>query len=169
MVQQDPVILADSLLENICLGREISEAKVIDALKQVKLMDWFQSLPGGLHTLMGEQGKSLSAGQKQLLALARILVDIPMLLILDEATASIDSGTEQAIQQVLQQVRKNTTLVVIAHRLSTITSADKILVLDRGEIIEQGHISNYWNTADAICRCISYSRPVMNYHIAPLS
>ncbi|MFC6378250.1 SmdB family multidrug efflux ABC transporter permease/ATP-binding protein [Tatumella terrea] len=138
MVQQDPVILADTLLENICLGREISASKVMAALEQVKLMEWFQSLPEGLHTRMGEQGKSLSAGQKQLLALARILVDIPVLLILDEATASIDSGTEQAIQQVLNQIRKNTTLVVIAHRLSTITAADTILVLERGEVIEQG-------------------------------
>ena len=138
MVQQDPVVLADTLLENICLGRAIPEAKVLSTLEQVKLHDWVQTLPEGIHTRMGEQGKSLSAGQKQLLSLARVLVDLPVLLILDEATASIDSGTEQAIQQVLREVRKSTTLVVIAHRLSTITTADTILVLDRGEIIEQG-------------------------------
>lgn len=138
MVQQDPVVLADTLLENIRLGREISEDQVTDALARVRLTDWLHSLPQGIYTPMGEQGNSLSAGQKQLLALARILVDVPALLILDEATANIDSGTERAIQQVLSEVRKTTTLVVIAHRLSTITTADTILVLERGEVTERG-------------------------------
>ena len=138
MVQQDPTVLADTLLENIRLGRNISEAMVLDALQQVRLTGWMENLPQGIHTPLGEQGSSLSAGQKQLLALARILVDVPALLILDEATASIDSGTELAVQQVLAQLRNKTTLVVIAHRLSTITTADNILVLDRGEIIESG-------------------------------
>lgn len=138
MVQQDPVILAESLLENIRLGRDIPDSVVNDALQQVKLADWLRTLPQGIHTPLNEQGNSLSAGQKQLLALARILVDVPPLLILDEATASIDSGTEQAIQQVLALIRKKTTLIVIAHRLSTITSADNILVMARGKIAEQG-------------------------------
>lgn len=138
MVQQDPVILAESLLENIRLGRDIPDSVVNDALQQVKLADWLGTLPQGIHTPLNEQGNSLSAGQKQLLALARILVAVPPLLILDEATASIDSGTEQAIQQVLALIRKKTTLIVIAHRLSTITSADNILVMARGRIAEQG-------------------------------
>lgn len=138
MVQQDPVILAESLLENIRLGRDIPDSVVNDALQQVKLADWLGTLPQGIHTPLNEQGNSLSAGQKQLLALARILVAVPPLLILDEATASIDSGTEQAIQQVLALIRKKTTLIVIAHRLSTITSADNILVMARGKIAEQG-------------------------------
>ncbi len=138
MVQQDPMVLADTLLENIRLGRDISQTRVLAALEQVRLTSWLDTLPQGIHTLLGEQGSSLSAGQKQLLALARILVEVPALLILDEATASIDSGTELAVQQVLVQLRKTTTLVVIAHRLSTITTADNILVLDRGEIVESG-------------------------------
>jgi len=138
MVQQDPTVLADTLLQNIRLGRDISEESVLAALHQVRLSGWVESLPQGIHTFLGEQGSSLSAGQKQLLALARILVDVPVLLILDEATASIDSGTELALQQVLAELRHKTTLVVIAHRLSTITSADNILVLDRGEITESG-------------------------------
>ena len=87
---------------------------------------------------LGEQGNNLSVGQKQLLALARVLVETPQILILDEATASIDSGTEQAIQHALAAGREHTTLVVIAHRLSTIVDADTILVLHRGQAVEQG-------------------------------
>lgn len=138
MVQQDPVVLADSLLANVRLGRDISEEAVWRALEQVQLASLAQALPEGIHTQLGEQGNNLSVGQKQLLALARVLVDLPQILILDEATANIDSGTEQAIQQTLRAIRQHTTLVVIAHRLSTITEADAILVLHRGHVVEQG-------------------------------
>ena len=138
MVQQDPVILADSLRENIRLGRDIDDAQVKEAVQRVRLGEWLETLPQGLDTPLNEQGSGLSAGQKQLLALARILVDVPRLLILDEATASIDSGTEQDIQQVLALVRQETTLIVIAHRLSTIIGADHIMVLEQGRVAEQG-------------------------------
>lgn len=138
MVQQDPVVLADSLLANVRLGRDISEEAVWRALEQVRLASLAQALPEGIHTRLGEQGNNLSVGQKQLLALARVLVDLPQILILDEATANIDSGTEQAIQQTLHAIRQHTTLVVIAHRLSTITEADTILVLHRGQVVERG-------------------------------
>ena len=138
MVQQDPVVLADSLLANVRLGRDISEEAVWQALEQVQLDALARALPDGIHTRLGEQGNNLSVGQKQLLALARVLVEMPQILILDEATANIDSGTEQAIQQTLSRLRQHTTLVVIAHRLSTITEADTILVLHRGQVVEQG-------------------------------
>ncbi|HAK35473.1 MAG TPA: multidrug ABC transporter permease/ATP-binding protein [Pantoea sp.] len=138
MVQQDPVVLADSLLANVRLGRDISEEAVWQALEQVQLASLAHALPDGIHTRLGEQGNNLSVGQKQLLALARVLVEMPQILILDEATANIDSGTEQAIQQTLSRLRQHTTLVVIAHRLSTITEADTILVLHRGQVVEQG-------------------------------
>lgn len=138
MVQQDPVVLADTLLANVRLGRDISEEAVWQALEQVQLAGLARSLAQGIHTRLGEQGNNLSVGQKQLLALARVLVEMPQILILDEATANIDSGTEQAIQQTLRQLRQHTTLVVIAHRLSTITEADTILVLHRGQVVEQG-------------------------------
>ncbi|MEZ3499754.1 SmdB family multidrug efflux ABC transporter permease/ATP-binding protein [Pantoea sp. KPR_PJ] len=139
MVQQDPVVLADTLLANVRLGRDISEEAVWQALEQVQLASLAREMPAGIHTRLGEQGNNLSVGQKQLLALARVLVDMPQILILDEATANIDSGTEQAIQQTLRQLRQYTTLVVIAHRLSTITEADTILVLHRGQVVEQGN------------------------------
>ncbi|WP_408675347.1 SmdB family multidrug efflux ABC transporter permease/ATP-binding protein [Xenorhabdus szentirmaii] len=138
MVQQDPVILAASFLDNITLGRDISEEKVWEVLELVQLTEFVQHLPDGLNSVLGEQGNTLSAGQKQLLAMARVLVQTPQILILDEATANIDSGTEQSVQKALRMIRQQTTLVVIAHRLSTIVEADSILVLHRGAIVEQG-------------------------------
>lgn len=138
MVQQDPVVLADTFFANITLGRDISEQAVWQALETVQLAELARGLADGIHTRLGEQGNNLSVGQKQLLALARVLVAEPQILILDEATANIDSGTEQAIQRALREVRKKTTLVVIAHRLSTITEADTILVLHRGRAVERG-------------------------------
>lgn len=138
MVQQDPVVLADSFFANVTLGRDISEERVWKALEIVQLADLARTLSDGIYTRLGEQGNNLSVGQKQLLALARVLVDAPQILILDEATANIDSGTEQAIQQALAAIREKTTLVVIAHRLSTIVEAETILVLHRGQAVERG-------------------------------
>ncbi len=138
MVQQDPVVLAASFFDNVTLGRDISEEKIWEVLEMVQLAEFVHSLPDGLNSVLGEQGNTLSAGQKQLLAMARVLVQTPQILILDEATANIDSGTEQSVQKALGVIRKQTTLVVIAHRLSTIIEADSILVLHRGAIVEQG-------------------------------
>ncbi|EMO0472916.1 SmdB family multidrug efflux ABC transporter permease/ATP-binding protein [Pluralibacter gergoviae] len=138
MVQQDPVVLADTFFANVTLGRDISEAQVWQALETVQLAELARGMADGIYTTLDEQGNNLSVGQKQLLALARVLVDTPQILILDEATANIDSGTERAIQQALAKVRQHTTLVVIAHRLSTIVDADTILVLQRGQIVERG-------------------------------
>ena len=139
MVQQDPVVLADTFYANVTLGRDISEQQVWEALEAVQLADLAREMSDGIYTQLGEQGNNLSVGQKQLLALARVLVETPQVLILDEATANIDSGTEQAIQQALAKVREHTTLVVIAHRLSTIVEADTILVLHRGQAVERGN------------------------------
>lgn len=138
MVQQDPAILADSVYNNISLGRNIDEDKVWQALATVQLADFVKGMAQGINTHLGEQGNNLSVGQKQLIALARVLVLEPKILILDEATANIDSGTEQAIQQALFKIRQRCTLVVIAHHLSTIVDADSIVVLNRGSIVEQG-------------------------------
>ncbi|SFN36797.1 ATP-binding cassette, subfamily B, multidrug efflux pump [Izhakiella capsodis] len=151
MVQQDPVVMADSFYANVALGRPLSEAVIWQALESVQLAGLARAMSEGLHTPLGEQGNNLSVGQKQLLALARVLVDPPEILILDEATANIDSGTEQAIQQALRAVREKTTLVVIAHRLSTIVDAENIMVLHQGQAVEQGrheellaHKGRYW-------------------------
>ncbi|MBS7442950.1 SmdB family multidrug efflux ABC transporter permease/ATP-binding protein [Enterobacter sp. 120016] len=138
MVQQDPVVLADTFYANVTLGRDYTQEQVWDVLEKVQLAELARGFSEGINTKLGEQGNNLSVGQKQLLALARVLIETPQILILDEATASIDSGTEQAIQQALDAVRDHTTLVVIAHRLSTIVDADTILVLHRGQAVERG-------------------------------
>ncbi|MDX5628104.1 MULTISPECIES: SmdB family multidrug efflux ABC transporter permease/ATP-binding protein [unclassified Brenneria] len=138
MVQQDPVVLAESMYTNVTLGRDISEEEVWRVLDIVQLSELVHGFPDGLHTPIGEQGNNLSTGQKQLLAIARVLVQTPKILILDEATANIDSGTEQAVQKALNIVRAETTLIVIAHRLSTIVDADTIMVLHHGQAVEQG-------------------------------
>ncbi|AMJ71805.1 multidrug ABC transporter ATP-binding protein [Enterobacter cloacae] len=138
MVQQDPVVLADTFYANVTLGRDYTQEQVWEVLEKVQLAELARGFSDGINTKLGEQGNNLSVGQKQLLALARVLIETPQVLILDEATASIDSGTEQAIQQALAAVRDHTTLVVIAHRLSTIVDADTILVLHRGQAVERG-------------------------------
>lgn len=138
MIQQDPIILADTFFTNIALGQDISEEKIWNILNIVNLSCLVKSMPKGIYSILGEEGNNLSLGQKQLLAIARILVRSPKILILDEATANIDSGTEQIIQKTLYSIRKKTTLIVIAHRLSTIIEADIIVVLHKGRIIEFG-------------------------------
>ncbi|HBC3538389.1 ABC transporter transmembrane domain-containing protein [Vibrio parahaemolyticus] len=138
MVQQDPHILPASVRENISLSRAVSDEQIWDALDKVGLSEQIRRYPNGLDTQLGQGETNLSAGQKQLLALARVLVAKPKIFILDEATANIDSGTEALIQKSLKVLRQNMTLVVIAHRLSTILDADQIVVLHHGDLVEQG-------------------------------
>ncbi|WP_425619612.1 SmdB family multidrug efflux ABC transporter permease/ATP-binding protein [Buchnera aphidicola] len=138
MVQQDPIVLSDTVFANIALGRTTSEKKIWNILDTVYLSSLVQSMPQGIYSVLGEEGNNLSVGQKQLLAIARILVKYPKILILDEATANIDSETEQLVQKTLLSIRKNCTLIIIAHRLSTITEADLIVVLKKGKVIESG-------------------------------
>lgn len=139
MVQQDPMIFPVSLADNIRLGMEMTEEQIWQVLEKVKLAQLVRLWPQGIATIMGEEGNTLSSGQKQLVALARVLVRQPAIVILDEATASIDSQTEQAIGETLRELRKNTTLVIIAHRLSTIIEADNILVMRFGVVAESGN------------------------------
>ncbi|UTV28435.1 SmdB family multidrug efflux ABC transporter permease/ATP-binding protein [Photobacterium atrarenae] len=139
MVQQDPHVLSDTVRENVRLGRAVSDDDIWQALEKVGLAGQIRLYDAGLDTRLGSGEANLSAGQKQLLALARVLVARPKILILDEATANIDSGTEHQIQQALQILRQDMSIVVIAHRLSTIIEADEILVLSRGQIIERGN------------------------------
>ncbi|CAL4043791.1 SmdB family multidrug efflux ABC transporter permease/ATP-binding protein [Buchnera aphidicola] len=161
IVQQEPLILADTILKNITLGRNISEKKVWKVLETVQLDNLVRSMSKGIHSNLGERGNNLSIGQKQLLAIARVLVMHPKILILDEATANIDSETEKNVQKALIAVREFATLVVIAHRLSTIIKADKIIVLHQGKIIEQGsheklikEKGQYWKMHTAQLNCI---------------
>lgn len=138
IVQQDPIILDDSIFKNIAFGKHISESKIWKILEQVHLTELVKSMPKGIHSCLGENGNKISIGQKQLLSIARILVSIPKILILDEATANVDLETEKKIQTILASIKNHTTLIVIAHRLSTIKSADKIIVFNQGKIVEKG-------------------------------
>ncbi|MGA0333787.1 MAG: ABC transporter ATP-binding protein [Kiritimatiellia bacterium] len=140
MVQQDPMLFSGTVAENIGLGRERATPEAIEAAaRRVNAHAFIQNLTRGYDTELGEGGYRLSTGQKQLIALARILLQDPeVVLMLDEATASVDSETEQMIQEGLEAVRNGRTCLAIAHRLSTIQHADLILVLRHGKLIEQG-------------------------------
>ena len=139
MVLQDVFLFAGDLAENIRLGRdELDDETVRRAAREVHALDFIESLPEGFQTQVKERGVGLSVGQKQLIAFARALAFDPQILILDEATASIDTETEQHIQAALDRLLDHRTSLIIAHRLSTIRKADRILVLHRGELREQG-------------------------------
>ncbi|GAB3669541.1 ABC transporter ATP-binding protein [Ramlibacter alkalitolerans] len=138
MVPQEPFLLAASARENIAMGRALSDAQVEAAARAAHAHDFIAALEQGYDTLLGEGGARLSVGQKQLLAIARALAGEPRILFLDEATAHIDSETEQLVQQTLALLRGRVTVVAIAHRLSTVREADRIVVLNHGRVAELG-------------------------------
>jgi ATP-binding cassette, subfamily B, bacterial len=139
VVPQVPFLFSGTIADNIRYARpEASDEEVATIAQQIGSGDWLESLPDGLQTLVGEEGKALSMGQRQLVALARVLLQNPSIIILDEATASVDPLTEAQIQEGLDTLLKGRTAIVIAHRLSTIRHADRIIVLDRGRIVEEG-------------------------------
>ena len=139
VVLQDSFLFSDTVSNNIRYGRpEASEEDVIEAAKLARAHDFIEKLPDGYDTILGERGSGLSQGQRQLLSIARAAMTNPHLLILDEATSSVDTRTERQIQTALDELLKGRTSFVIAHRLSTIRNADQVLVLVAGEIVERG-------------------------------
>jgi ATP-binding cassette subfamily B protein len=139
VVPQDTVLFNDTLYYNIAYGRAgATAAEVEQAARMARLHDFIQRLPEGYQTRVGERGLKLSGGEKQRVAIARVILKQPSLLIFDEATSALDSQTEQEIQDSLREVSTERTTVVIAHRLSTVVDADEILVLDGGRIVERG-------------------------------
>ncbi|MBP7686465.1 MAG: ABC transporter ATP-binding protein [Thermoflexales bacterium] len=139
MVLQETTLFAASIRENIAFGKpEATQAKIEAAAKDAQAHDFIVQLPDGYDTEVGERGRTLSGGQKQRLAIARALLTDPRILILDDATSSVDSETEHLIQVALDRVMQGRTTFVIAHRLSTVHSADLILVLDKGRIVARG-------------------------------
>jgi ATP-binding cassette subfamily B protein len=139
LIPQDPNLFHRSLLDNIRYGRlEASEGEVIEAARQAHAHDFIVQIKDQYASLVGERGVKLSGGQRQRIAIARVVLKNAPILILDEATSSLDSVTEQAIQDTLEDVMKGKTVIVVAHRLSTIAHLDRILVFDRGRIIEDG-------------------------------
>ena len=139
MVPQDTVLFNDTIEYNIRYGRpEASEREVREAARLAQIHDFIMTLPQGYDSLVGERGLKLSGGEKQRVAIARTILKAPPILMLDEATSALDSHTEKDIQDALERVARERTSLVIAHRLSTVVHADNIIVLDHGEIVEQG-------------------------------
>jgi len=139
MVMQDPHLFHDSVRANLRYARpDATDAELVDACRAARIHDLIASLPDGYDTLVGERGYRMSGGEKQRLAIARMLLKDPAVVILDEATSHLDSESEVAIQQALATALTGRTSLVIAHRLSTIVAADRILVLDAGRIVESG-------------------------------
>ncbi len=139
VVLQDVFLFADSILNNITLGHpDISEKEVIAAAKEIGVHKFIESLPGGYHYNVKERGSMLSSGQRQLIAFLRAYVSKPSILVLDEATSSVDTYSEEMIQTATDKITKGRTSIVIAHRLATIKKADKIIVMDAGKIMEEG-------------------------------
>jgi ATP-binding cassette subfamily B protein/ATP-binding cassette subfamily C protein/ATP-binding cassette subfamily B multidrug efflux pump len=138
LVPQDPFLLAASARENIDMGRGLSQQEIERAARAAHAHQFIAALEQGYDTALGEGGSRLSSGQKQLIAIARALAGRPRILLLDEATSRIDSATEQIVQQALDELRGQVTIIAIAHRLSTIREADRIVVLNHGRIAETG-------------------------------
>ena len=139
IVPQDTVLFNDTILYNLAYGRpEASRVEIERAAQMAHIRGFIDSLPDGWETVVGERGLKLSGGEKQRVAIARAILKRPRILVFDEATSSLDSHTEQAIQQTLAEVAEDHTTLIIAHRLSTIVDADLILVLDGGRVLERG-------------------------------
>jgi len=139
LVTQDSILFNDTIKNNLLLGKEnATDDEIIDALRVANAYEFVKDLPNGIETNIGDSGNKLSGGQKQRLSIARAVLKNPPIMILDEATSALDTESERLVQQALENMMQNRTSVVIAHRLSTIQKADTIVVMQKGEIIEQG-------------------------------
>ena len=143
VVPQDTVLFNDTIYYNIAYGRaHATRDEVIKAARDAQIHDFIMSLPDAYDTRVGERGLKLSGGEKQRVGIARTLLKDPPILLLDEATSALDSETEHEIQEALERAGQGRTVITIAHRLSTVQNADRILVLEKGTVVEAGtHLS----------------------------
>ena len=149
VVSQDPFLFSTSVRENIAYGRpEATDEEVRRAARMAQAEEFIDALPEGFDTVVGERGYTLSGGQRQRVAIARALITDPRILILDEATASVDASTEREIQSALAAVMEGRTTLVIAHRLSTVALADELVVLERGRVAARGTHDELYETSD---------------------
>jgi ATP-binding cassette subfamily B multidrug efflux pump len=138
IVLQDPAMFKGTIADNIRFGLDVSDDRIIEILHDIGGQRLLDKLENGIHTHITRGGGNLSVGEKQIISFARAVVHDPAILVMDEATANIDTETESMLQHALEKVRKNRTMIVIAHRLSTIKNADKIVVLENGMKVEEG-------------------------------
>ncbi len=139
LVTQDSILFNDTIRNNVSMGKpDATDEEILDALKIANAYEFVKDLPNGINTNIGDSGNKLSGGQKQRLSIARAVLKNPPIMILDEATSALDTESERLVQQALENMMQNRTSVVIAHRLSTIQKADKIVVMQKGRIVEQG-------------------------------
>ena len=158
MVLQETWLKAGTIRENICYGKpDATEEEMIMAAKEANAHGFIERMPDGYDTIITEGGGNLSQGQKQLLCIARIMLSLPPMLILDEATSSIDTMTEIRIQKAFETMMKGRTSFIVAHRLSTIQNADVILVMENGHILEQGTHEELLEKNGAYARYITAS------------
>ena len=168
IVQQTPFLFSGTVRDNIRYGNPEAAAEAVQAeAHRLGGGDWLEALPGGLETEVGEEGEQISMGQRQLVSLAQVLLKDPAIVILDEATASVDPLTEAQIQEGLDVVLRGRTAIVIAHRLSTIKSADRIVVLRRGEIIEEGDHDTLLEARRALRRALQHLLPAPGARLRP--
>lgn len=155
LVSQEPILFSHSIRDNIAYGDNFRETvpfdEIVHAAQMANIHDFIKNLPQGYDTPVGSKGAQLSGGQKQRIAIARALVRDPPILLLDEATSALDTGSEQIVQDALDQAAKGRTCITIAHRLKTIVHSDKIVVLNKGQNVEEGTHDeliamkkNYW-------------------------
>jgi ATP-binding cassette subfamily B protein len=161
VVPQEGFLFAGSIRDNVRIGDgRASDADVDAALRAVGAYDRFAALPEGLDTPVRERGSRLSAGEKQLVSLARAALADPEVLVLDEATSSLDPGTERLVEHAIETLMEGRTVVVIAHRLSTVVRADKIIVMQQGRVVEEGNHETLAKVSDGLyARLNNLQRP----------
>ena len=151
VVSQDTFLFNTTVATNIGLGHpSTSMEQIVEAARRAQAHDFIENLPAGYETVVGDRGWNLSGGQRQRLSLARAILGEPQLLILDEATSSLDSESERLIQEYIQQAQGTFTMLVVAHRMSTIQNADKIVVLEDGKIVDQGNWETLMESSDVL-------------------
>jgi ABC-type multidrug transport system fused ATPase/permease subunit len=151
-IPQTIFLMDDSLRRNIALGiadNEIDEVAIVEALKSAQLEDFVASLPEGLDTVVGERGVRLSGGQRQRIGIARALYHRPSVLVLDEATSSLDTETERGVMQAVQALQGDKTVIIVAHRLSTVEYCDRLYRLDAGRIVDEGTFDEVMNRSQS--------------------